>query len=208
MAMIVYKNGSLTREYVRNHYADGDWGEFNRLVELHSSRVPQSNQIGFYFLEAEITPKAKGIYKFEDEKLVEEFGDPTYNPLALLQSQFLSMRLHARKIGYDDVGPGRRIIVTGGASQNDAIVRILAVVFGATVVRSMSGSAALGAAYRARYGGLRENGWEGSFEESLDGIDENEASEWKADERRFEAFTEMLQAYRHLEARVCEIGSF
>jgi xylulokinase len=33
MVMLCYKNGSLTREDVRNRYADGSWDVFNKHLE-------------------------------------------------------------------------------------------------------------------------------------------------------------------------------
>ena len=48
---------------------------------------------------------------------------------------------------------GSKVFVTGGASANDAIVQVLSNVFGLPVFGAeQTGSAALGAAYRAKHG--------------------------------------------------------
>ncbi|GES89620.1 xylulose kinase isoform X1 [Rhizophagus clarus] len=76
-SMIVHKNGGLTREYIRDTYTkDVTWERFNNIL---TSSKPIKSQIGFYFLLQEIAPFAKGIFKFDDNKLVEEFVDKNYN---------------------------------------------------------------------------------------------------------------------------------
>jgi len=68
---------------------------------------------------------------------------------ALIEGQFLSMFLHSSNIGMHP----KRILVTGGASKNQHIARILCDVFGIPVYGiTKSNSAALGAAYRAFHG--------------------------------------------------------
>jgi len=48
MALLCFKNGSLTREYVRDKYAGGSWEEFNRL--LMKTPPGNSGRIGMFFL--------------------------------------------------------------------------------------------------------------------------------------------------------------
>jgi hypothetical protein len=61
--MICRKNGSLTREHIRNKYSHSDWDSFSQSFE----KVPAGNngKIGFYFLETEIYPAIKGFYFFD-----------------------------------------------------------------------------------------------------------------------------------------------
>ncbi|CAB4384529.1 unnamed protein product [Rhizophagus irregularis] len=151
-SMLCYKNGSLTREHIRDIYTkDVTWERFN--IVLNSSK-PIKSQIGFYFLFQEIVPFAKGIYKFDSNKLVKEFVDENYNVRAVIESQFLSMKLRIDKLLKDDDEKKekiQRIIVVGGASKNDQIVKILADVFGAQVWRNQGeNSASMGAAIKAR----------------------------------------------------------
>jgi xylulokinase len=64
----------------------------------------------------------------------------------VVETQALSLRLHSRWIG-EDMEP---ILVTGGASKNPGILRILADVFQARIVPlQVSNSSALGGALRA-----------------------------------------------------------
>lgn len=60
--MICRKNGSLTREYIRNKFGNSDWDQFSKMLES----VPAGNngKIGFYFLETEIYPPIKGFHYF------------------------------------------------------------------------------------------------------------------------------------------------
>ena len=65
---------------------------------------------------------------------------------AVVEAQALSMRLHSAFIGQ----PPTRILVTGGASKNPGILRVLADVFQAEIVPlRVSNSSALGGALRA-----------------------------------------------------------
>ncbi|KAJ3017458.1 hypothetical protein HKX48_003527 [Thoreauomyces humboldtii] len=208
MAMLVYKNGSLVREQIRDTYAPGEeWTTFDTLVT--ETDVGCGGCAGFYFPSPEITPRAKGVFKFGPRSSTDpiaEFHDPTINPRALLESQFMNMRSRAVKVGAPT--PFRRVVVTGGASRNDAMCRVLADVFGATVVRSAlgSGSAGLGGAWRARFAVSKREGREETFEDSM-GVGKF-VEVVRADQKRFERYTEMMGRYEELEAKVCELGRF
>ncbi len=149
MAMVCYKNGSLTREHVRDHFADGTWDGFNNAL----ARTPPGNNgaIGLYIKEPEITPPIlkPGIHRFDSSgSAVDAFGDGA-DVRAVVEGQFLSMRLHGGNIGIQP----ESILATGGASANEAIVRVLSDVFGAPVYTAeIPDTASLGAAYRALHG--------------------------------------------------------
>lgn len=150
MAMLCYKNGSLTRERVRDAAAGGAWDAFN--ASLASSTPGNGGALGFYFDQPEITPTVlrAGIRRFApDGTRVERFA-PSVEIRAVVESQFLSMRAHGEGVG---ITAPKRLIATGGASSNPAITQVLADVFGAPVyVASQTDSASLGAAYRAAHG--------------------------------------------------------
>ncbi len=55
MALVCYKNGSLTREDVRDRVAGKSWEKFDEL--LARSPVGNHGKIGFFFKEPEITPQ-------------------------------------------------------------------------------------------------------------------------------------------------------
>lgn len=149
MALICYKNGSLTREFIRDEYAGGSWNCFNRAL----AETPPGNngKLGLYFKEPEITPPVlkPGVFRFDaDNPPVKNFT-PAENIRAVVEGQFLSMRLHGQQIGLEP----RMILATGGASVNAAILQIMADVFGCPVFTSRQpNSASLGAAYRALHG--------------------------------------------------------
>lgn len=54
MVMLVYKNGSLTREDVRNRCAEQSWDIFNKFMEETSPL--NGGKLGFYYKEHEISP--------------------------------------------------------------------------------------------------------------------------------------------------------
>ncbi|KAJ9166407.1 hypothetical protein P3X46_021170 [Hevea brasiliensis] len=58
MVMLCYKNGSLTREDIRNHCAEKSWEIFNKFLE----QTPPLNdgKIGFYYKDHEILPPLPG----------------------------------------------------------------------------------------------------------------------------------------------------
>ncbi|KAI9203386.1 xylulose kinase [Polychytrium aggregatum] len=197
MAMLCYRNGSLARERIRDKHADGSWDRFNSVVEQHEAGC--GGRVGFYYFDPEITPRAHGVFRFEDHRLVPEFRlDPSespYDPRAILESQFLSMRYHAEAIGLSP----KRIVVTGGASGNKTIVKVLSNVFGVPVLQTQQvNSAARGGALRAAM--------------ALD-------SEMCLDERSLllaavpdtnysNLYSAMLDEYALLEREVCVLGQF
>ena len=149
MAMIVRQNGSLARERVRDDVSGGDWDTFDGLLD----GTPPGNggKIGMYVLEPEITPPITrtGIYRFDAEDRQVDSFNKAEDVRAIIEGQFLSMRLHAEGIG---IKPSR-LIATGGASVNTSILKVVANVFGKPVyVAERADSASLGAAYRAQHG--------------------------------------------------------
>uniref|UniRef100_A0A9I9DKD2 Xylulose kinase n=1 Tax=Cucumis melo TaxID=3656 RepID=A0A9I9DKD2_CUCME len=163
MVMLVYKNGSLTREDIRNRYAEKSWDTFNKFLQ----QTPPLNggKLGFYYKEHEILPPLPvGVHRYSLENFkgntmegvteneVEEFDSPS-EVRALIEGQFLSMRAHAERFGMPL--PPNRIIATGGASANETILSSIASIFGSDVYTvQRSDSASLGAALRAAHGWL------------------------------------------------------
>ncbi|CAK9180972.1 unnamed protein product [Ilex paraguariensis] len=142
MVMLVYKNGSLTREA----NSTSKWWE-----------------VGFYYKEHEILPPLPaGFHRYilenfkgdclDDlsEREVEEFGPPS-EIRALVEGQLLSMRAHAERFGMPS--PPKRIIATGGASANHCIISSIASIFGCNVY-TVQRPDSLGAALRAAHGWL------------------------------------------------------
>lgn len=198
MALICYKNGSLTREFVRNEFAQGSWKTFNAAL----ARTPAGNggRIGFYFKEPEITPPVlkPGIHRFGHDNKPTAFT-PEENIRAVVEGQCLSMRLHGKNIGLVP----KKILATGGASVNKSLLQVMADVFGTPVyVSSQPNSASLGAAYRALHG------WHCArarrfvpFEKVIKAAASFKPAV-KPDQAKHRLYTAMLKRYAQLEKQV------
>ncbi|KAL7116845.1 hypothetical protein ACP275_03G031700 [Erythranthe tilingii] len=163
MVMLCYKNGSLTREDIRNKCADKSWDVFNSF--LQQTQPLNGGKLGFYYKDHEITPPLPvGYHRYVlenfnentldgvKEREVTEF-DAASEVRALVEGQFLSMRAHAERFGMPS--PPKRIIATGGASANNSILSSAASIFGCNVYKiESSDSASMGAALRAAHGWL------------------------------------------------------
>jgi xylulokinase len=101
------------------------------------------------FFVPEITPRVTqpAVHRFGTESFV-EWGDAAAAVRAIVEAQALSMRRHSDWIGEHPT----RILVTGGASRNRGILRVLADVFQAEIrPLSVANSSALGGALRAAH---------------------------------------------------------
>ncbi|CAH1769918.1 7044_t:CDS:2, partial [Entrophospora sp. SA101] len=80
----------------------------------------------------EIIPFAKGIYRFEDSQLIDEFQDDPKldNVRCIIESQFISMRIRIKKLINDFENSVNKVVVVGGASKNYEILQVLSDVFG------------------------------------------------------------------------------
>jgi len=141
MSLICFRNGSLAREALRDRLGL-DWPAFDRAPL--QVRAAAGRNLMLPFFGPEITPRRdftgpvlQGAPEFESG------AEPALQVRALLEGQFLNMRLHSQ---WMEVTP-KRIRLTGGASKNDGVPQLVADVFQAPVERlEVSNSAALGAA--------------------------------------------------------------
>jgi len=156
MSLICFVNGSLAREKVREHH-NLSWDEFEKA--LAKTKNGNSGKIMLPYFDEEITPASKHaqVYRFGlDESECEA------NCRAVLEAQFLSMRLHSAWMPKPE-----SISVTGGASQNSSILQIIANIFGAKVKKlKTTGGAGLGAALRA-YQAHRNCDWKDVFNDFI-----------------------------------------
>ncbi|XP_066583123.1 xylulose kinase isoform X2 [Prorops nasuta] len=168
MALLCFKNGSLTRERIRNSAAGGSWKIFNELLES----TPRGNfgNMAFYFDTQEIIPFVIGDHRFN--KANDEIGRYSSKEVevrALIEGQFIAKRAHAEEFGFI-IGRDTRIIATGGASTNMSILQVLSDVFNSPVyVSEIANSAMMGAAYQARFSLMREHS---NFEEEMNKLSE------------------------------------
>jgi xylulokinase len=152
MGLLCFKNGSLTRERIRNVCAHSSWSEFSTILES----TPRGNEgnIGIYFDIPEITPNAVGVFRFDGSNTPVSSFSAAVEVRAVIEGQFLSRRFHAENLGYS-LGRTGRVLATGGASNNQQILQVLADVFNTPVyVQNVADSACLGSAYRAKHGFL------------------------------------------------------
>jgi xylulokinase len=149
MAMIVYQNGTLAWERVRDLHFDGSWKPFDDALDR--TAPGNGGHIGFYFYQPEITPPVlrPGVFRFDSKGAPVNVFSPAEEARAIVESSFLSMRLHSSHVGLT----AAKIVATGGASIDKSVLRVMADVFGVPVyVAEKSDSASLGAAYRAFHG--------------------------------------------------------
>ena len=162
MTLICFKNGSLAREKIREHYGIADWKQFGELLK----QTPPGNDGGILlpWFEAEIVPRVNqpGIHRFDlDAKNV------AANCRAIFEAQMLSMRLHSQ---WMNVAP-EKIFATGGAANNAALLQVMADVMNCRVLRiEVSKSAALGAALQAAHGWLTVAGKNPKWEKLVAGF--------------------------------------
>ena len=145
MALCCFANGSLAREEIAKRFKLG-WDEFAGAILERTQPGNGGNLLLPYFVP-EITPRLSAPAE-------RWFGAPDFvagkdaaaAARAVVEAQALSMRLHSAFIG----APPSRILVTGGASKNAGILRVLADVFQAEIVPlRVANSSALGGALRA-----------------------------------------------------------
>lgn len=150
MGLLCFKNGSLTRERIRDLYAQGSWEEFEKLLDS----TPRGNfgNVGLYFDNQEILPFLKpGDYRWNSkgEKVI-KFASAEIEIRALIEGQFLARRAFAEEIGLNK-SEECKIIATGGASNNKSVLQVLSDVFNIPVyVQECGNSAVLGSAYLAK----------------------------------------------------------
>ncbi|XP_040583222.1 xylulose kinase [Lepeophtheirus salmonis] len=150
MGLICYKNGSLTREKIRDSCAEGSWDIFSQL--LNSSPRGNFGNIGIYFDTEEITPgPIKGEFRFnKGGERVSRYASKESEVRALVESQFLAKKIHAEKMGYRKESHQSRVWVTGGGSINVSLLQVISDVFNSPVfTQGLKNSAAFGSCVRA-----------------------------------------------------------
>lgn len=150
MSLLCFKNGALAREAIRQQYKLS-WQQFSACLDA----TPPGNQGAMMlpWFDSEIVPKVEqaGVHRFSLQST-----DITANCRAVIEAQMMAMCNHASAAGLQPTS----IRATGGASQNTAILQIMANVFGCpvNVLQTTSNSAALGAALRAVFA-IENNTW-------------------------------------------------
>jgi len=148
MSLACFSNGSLAREEITRRF-DMSWDGFARAIVEQTRPGNGGNMLLPYFVP-EITPRvltASPRWFGSDAFVAGQDGPAAAR--AVVEAQAVSMRLHADWIGEAMT----TVLVTGGASKNQGLLRVLADVFQATIMPlAVSNSSALGAALRAAQG--------------------------------------------------------
>ena len=197
MSLICFKNGSLAREKIRDAYGIKSWKEFGEWMAAR----PPGNHGGILlpWFEAEIVPRVNrpGIHRFDlDEK------DAAANCRAVVEAQMLSMRLHSQ---WMKVAPDC-IYATGGASNDPALLRVMADVMNCRVLRiEVSKSAALGAALLAAHGWLVQTGEKPQWEQVVTGFtDPIPGSEIRPNPEATRVYDRLIEKYAACERKAIE----
>lgn len=231
MFMLCYKNGGLAREHIRDAIngdkSDKSWDKFNETATstpvLGQSKDSDPMRLGLFFPRPEIVPAVKaGVWRYtytpssssslsnaeQDDKA---WPTPDADARAILESQFLSLRLRSQPLvepqGSLPAQP-RRIYLVGGGAANSAIAELAGQVLGGSegvFKLEIGGNAcALGSAYKAAWGVQRVSPDE-KFEDFLETRwDESSFVRKVADGYRkgvFEKYGEALQGFDGLESR-------
>ncbi len=145
MSLICFSNGSLAREAVAQRF-ELDWARFESAI-LRETKPGNGGNFMLPFFAPETTPR------LADPK-PQLFGSPDFvawkSPAAavraVVEAQALSMHRYSDWIGHVP----ERLLLTGGASRNAAIRRVIADVFQTPVqVLEVANASALGGALRA-----------------------------------------------------------
>jgi len=198
MSLICYKNGSLARERVKDSF-NLDWNQFSEVLK----KTPPGNhgKIILPYFQPEIVPLVlqSGVHRFGlDENDVEG------NVRAIVESQFLSMRLHSEWIGEAP----REIYATGGGSINRDILQVAADIFSTNIRQfNVPASAALGAALRAAKSHYDSKGRNISWQEITDTFLDIQKSVVIEPNRIYKTlYNDMVELYRACEDFVLRKG--
>jgi xylulokinase len=197
MTLICFKNGSLAREKIRELYGIKNWDEFGKLVA--STKPGNNGGILLPWFEAEIVPRVNkpGIHRFDlDVK------NAAANCRAIFEAQMLSMRLHSQ---WMNVSP-EKIFATGGASNDSALLQVMADVMNCRVERiEVSKSAALGAALQAAHGWLAASNKNPKWEKLTAGFAAPiPGSEIRPDKKAAKIYDKLIEKYAACESEALE----
>ncbi|MBS3763600.1 MAG: carbohydrate kinase [Planctomycetes bacterium] len=196
MTLICFKNGSLARENIRDTY-DLDWEGFSEALK----NTPPGNdgKMMLPYFEPEIVPKVldPGVRRLDLDE-----DDAEGNCRAVVEAQMMSMRIHSAWMGRRP----KEIRATGGASANEAILRIMADVQNCPVYRfEVSNSAALGAALRAAQAQLDGQDADSDWDTVVAGFTEPVAgSKIEPDPEAAGVYDDLIEKFRRFEQQAQE----
>jgi xylulokinase len=160
MNLVCFRNGSLARESVRMEYGL----EWDAVATLLEQQPGNGGWIMLPWLEAETTPRVAhaGLRRFGFDRF-----DAGRNIRGLIEGQMMAIANRAAAV----CGTIDRVVATGGAAVNRAILQVMANVFGVDVHRlDVENSAALGAALRAYHADRLAAGEPISWKDAVSGF--------------------------------------
>jgi xylulokinase len=191
MPLSCFLNGALAIQRVRETYGL-DWPAFNKALET----TPPGNHGAMMlpYFEAEITPK---VLRPQVRRWRLKEDDAPTNCRALIEAQMMSMRLHSRWMEFFP----KRIIATGGVSNNPPILKIMADVHHCPVFRSaVPKSTALGAALIAASGYFASIGQSQGWQELVQGFtDPIPSSRIDPDPASAALYDRLIESYERFE---------
>jgi xylulokinase len=145
MSLACFSNGSLAREEIARRFGLS-WDDFARAI-VEKTKPGNGGDMLLPFFVPEITPRVlKAAPRWFGREAFVAGKDGAAAARAVVEAQALSMRLHSEWIGETM----KTVLVTGGASRNQGLLRVLADVFQAVIMPlAVSNSSALGGALRA-----------------------------------------------------------
>lgn len=197
MGLTCFSNGSLAREAVRDAFAL-DWTAFSDLLR----RSPAGNRgcLMLPWFGPEITPPVARPGVRRDGI---DTGDAAANVRGVVEGQMMAMALHSRWIQSSP----RVIHATGGAAANEEILRVMADVFDAPVLRFEVGNAAcLGAALRAWHADALASGSPVSWDEVTESFVHPLGAAIPPIREHAAVYADLRQRYAAFEASVLERG--
>lgn len=190
-SQMTFRNGSLTRDLVRIEYGL-DWDAVARLLD---GSPGNDGCVMLPWVEREVTPAVAhtGARRFGFDR-----HDAARNMRGLIEGQMMAMANHAQALGG---APIEKLIATGGAATNRAILQVMANVFGVEVYRLDTGhAAALGAALRAYHADRLATGEPVSWKTVVSGFTEPKPGHRVSPNPRYVAtYAELRKDYAMLE---------
>ena len=158
MSLACFSNGSLAREEIAKKFGLS-WADFASAIVDQTKPGNGGNMLLPYFVP-EITPRVlKATPRWFGSDAFVTGKDAVGSARAVVEAQALSMRIHSEWIGETM----KTVLVTGGASRNKGLLRVLADMFQAVIMPLVvSNSSALGGALRAAQA-VGGNSWEDLF---------------------------------------------
>src|SRR5262249_33242553 len=168
-----------------------NWDGFSQVLD--ASAPGNSGRLLLPWFEPEITPHIThaGIRRNNLPP-----GDGPGHVRGIVEAQQMALAIHSRWMDVDV----RSIYATGGAAANQAILQVMADVFGADVYRfEVGNSACLGAALRAWHADLQVDGHPRDWRDIVDGCATPRAACVRPNADHHERYRELMFAYQRFE---------